>query len=795
MERYSSIKVKSAGDCRAYLEAHGYKRAPGKGGWNIPWRPGSDSGAMMVDKGDWYDHVKKEGGSIVDLAMKLHGYSFADAVNHLGVYLNLMPEQIPVHEDRRIVKEYIYTDASGAPAHKTVRYEPKDFRQFRYADGAWLPGLNGSPRYVYNLPAVMTAETVYLVEGEKDADTLAEHGLVGTTVPMGAEKWEACYTPFFAGKHVVILRDNDDPGEGHAKRVAWELREVAKSIRCTITSKEPKGDVSDYFAEGGTLAGLMELIKAAPVLKVEAEPASVRKQSAMDGAAKLNKTGPLKNYNWTVKVNGQGEEKNDKEPVHLREICKEIAARTGGFPKLVGSSMFDYRNGRIRYITNADELFAWISDVTGHNVEWSRSEGMASRAEVYASLWANADRYEQVSGVPGWPARADVFYAHGDLPAVDSALPYFNKLVSFFAPATEADHLLIRVMFASPLYFEPKIDRPMWVIDSEHGQGVGKTKLAEMLAYLYGCPGDPSSCEPLWVDSEQLQVEANFERVMRRVLSGQARQKRVMLLDNVEGYLKCQQLASMVTQGSMSGLAPYARGEETRPNDLTFVMTSNNATMNRDLISRSMFIHLVHPGFDVADWGRKVTAHIDAHRLKIIAEIRAVLERGATYEFTPCSRFREWERKVLAPMVGTLDNYSIVFKQNEERKASGDGERERADTIRDYFRFQIDAAGFDPEKYPIWLSSEVLRAWGAAAVPGLGGRIGSGVSHVLGTMIRCGMLPELAAEPKIFPHNGKKRCRGMMWNPQALESKKGEVYIFRLNDSSGKLETCRATEF
>jgi len=794
MERYSSIEIKRVGDCRDYLEKHGYMKAAGKAGWNIPWRPGSDSGAMVVEKERWYDHVKKEGGSIVDLAMRMHNYDFVQAVDHLGVFLNLRPTELPVYEERRVVKEYIYVDPEGTPAHKTVRYEPKDFRQFRYDNGQWLPGLTGATRYVYNLPAVMKADTVYFVEGEKDAETLGQRGLVATTIPMGAAKWEPCYTPFFAGKHIIILRDNDDAGEAHAHRVAWELRSVAKSIRCTTTSQSPKGDVTDYFAEGGTMDGLAKLVNATPAMVSGAEPPVSVIQSKADAVAKkLNQAGPLKNYRWGVTVKDDGSEKNEKEPMHIMEICREILARTAGFPKMVGSILFDHRNGKTRYLHNADELFAWLAEVTGYNVEWSRAEGMSSKNEIFAALCASAQRFEQISGVPGWPIRDDVFYAHGDLPKVDPGLPYFNKLMSFFEPATEGDAMLIRAMFASPLYYEPKVDRPLWVIDSTSGQGVGKTKMAEMLAYLYGVPGDVSSCEPLWVDSGQFQSEGTFDRVIRRVLSGQARQKRVFLLDNVEGYLKCQQLASMTTQGSMSGLAPYAKGEETRPNDLTFIITSNNATMNRDLISRAFFIYLNPPPAGTTDWCRNVVQHIEAHRLKIIAEIRAVLERGATYDFTPCSRFREWERKILAPMVGSMDNMSLVWKGNEERKQAGDGEHERADAVRDYFRLQLDTAGYDPDKHPVWLAGEVIRSWASEAVPGLGGRNGNGAMQVLKTMVRCGMLPELGAEPKIFPHKGKRRCRGMMWNPDAYNEGK-EVWLMRLSDT-GKLLACRADDF
>ena len=34
---------------------------------------------------------------------------------------------------RRVAAEYIYTDAGGTALYKTVRYDPKDFRQFRAA--------------------------------------------------------------------------------------------------------------------------------------------------------------------------------------------------------------------------------------------------------------------------------------------------------------------------------------------------------------------------------------------------------------------------------------------------------------------------------------------------------------------------------------------------------------------------------------------------------------------------------------------------------------------------------------
>jgi len=51
------------------------------------------------------------------------------------------------------------------------------------------------------------------VEGEKDAETLWQWGLIATTSPMGANKtWRDSYTEALAGAHCRIIPDQDPPG-------------------------------------------------------------------------------------------------------------------------------------------------------------------------------------------------------------------------------------------------------------------------------------------------------------------------------------------------------------------------------------------------------------------------------------------------------------------------------------------------------------------------------------------------------------------------------------------------------
>src|SRR5262249_1391019 len=85
-----------------------------------------------------------------------------------------------------IVAEYNYVDANGQLLYQVVRLEPKDFRQRRPdGKGGWTWNLKGIPRMLYRLPQVLKAvaegNTIYIPEGEKDADNLNRLGFVATT--------------------------------------------------------------------------------------------------------------------------------------------------------------------------------------------------------------------------------------------------------------------------------------------------------------------------------------------------------------------------------------------------------------------------------------------------------------------------------------------------------------------------------------------------------------------------------------------------------------------------------------
>jgi hypothetical protein len=121
--------------------------------------------------------------------------------------------------------------------------------------------MTGVERVPYRLPEVVAADTVWVVEGEKDADNLIARGLVATCNVGGAGKWRRAYARWLVDKHVFIVPDNDAPGRQHAMEVAAATFEGAASCKVVELPGLPeKGDVSDWFQQGH---GLDELLKLA----------------------------------------------------------------------------------------------------------------------------------------------------------------------------------------------------------------------------------------------------------------------------------------------------------------------------------------------------------------------------------------------------------------------------------------------------------------------------------------------------------------------------------------------------
>jgi putative DNA primase/helicase len=174
----------------------------------------------------------------------------------------------PTEHSSEIV--YDYHDAEGVLRYQVVRKAGKKFLQ-RRPDGAggWHWNMQGIAPLPYLLPELTRApadQIIFVAEGEKDCDNLANRDLPATCNHGGAGKWRAEISEWFKGRNVVILPDNDEPGRKHAADVARKLTGIAAMIRVLeLPGLQPKADVSDWLAAGGTRDELLCLAAAAPL--------------------------------------------------------------------------------------------------------------------------------------------------------------------------------------------------------------------------------------------------------------------------------------------------------------------------------------------------------------------------------------------------------------------------------------------------------------------------------------------------------------------------------------------------
>lgn len=219
------------------------------------------SKAIDLEKEIWFDHELDKGGGLADLIrMQEPDVSVVDRMAEFG-----LPKT-----GQRTETAYNYTDADGVIRYQVVRIDSSDGKTYRQRqiadDGNPIYSMTGVTALPYRLADIMNSTgPIFVCEGEKTADAVASLGLVATTAHGGAGRWWPSLNDYFRSRPVIILPDNDEPGERHARIVADALTGTARSIRVLRLPDLPrKGDAVDWVIMGGTKEKLVDLAKGCP---------------------------------------------------------------------------------------------------------------------------------------------------------------------------------------------------------------------------------------------------------------------------------------------------------------------------------------------------------------------------------------------------------------------------------------------------------------------------------------------------------------------------------------------------
>ena len=121
---------------------------------------------------------------------------------------------------------------------------------------------------LYGLSTLNQSEVVWVVEGEKDADSLHALGLACVTSGSTSTDRNADWSPL-AGREVVLWPDNDDAGRRYAERIVEIIEPLASSVSTVAVDAlglPERADCSDWLTLHPSL-GVEELSRLERVKK------------------------------------------------------------------------------------------------------------------------------------------------------------------------------------------------------------------------------------------------------------------------------------------------------------------------------------------------------------------------------------------------------------------------------------------------------------------------------------------------------------------------------------------------
>lgn len=214
------------------------------------------------------------------------------ALKSRELWPSLEHDKKPLSAKPQVTGQYEYRDRNGNLRYWKERLEPgrngqkKEFLFYHYNQEGERQSGRGANPVLYCEDRVSLATDVFFVEGEAHADFLNSWGFNATTLDCGtSSKLTLEQSHQLTGKNLVILPDNDAPGQKYAVHIASTMRGKAQSLKVVVLPGLPeKGDILDWQKTPGNNKGrFLEIIKATPEWEPETRenslPFSCRRMS------------------------------------------------------------------------------------------------------------------------------------------------------------------------------------------------------------------------------------------------------------------------------------------------------------------------------------------------------------------------------------------------------------------------------------------------------------------------------------------------------------------------------------
>jgi hypothetical protein len=260
------------------------------------------------------------------------------------------------------VATYNYEDLDGTLLYQVLRYEPKTFRQRRPNGKGWIWKLEDR-RVVYRWPDLrrFPDATIFVTEGEKDADRLWSINLCATTVAAG--KWTDECVQALTGRDIIILQDNDEAGRTKAIEAAKLLHGVANTVRVVLLPGLPqRGDISDWLDMGHSKDELEKVCFDAPLWEPQVEAAKPGNKPIRSPAINV-----WDDPDWSLLDTQRGSLPEFPLEVlspNLQEVIRRTSNGAGVTPAHVVVPLLGISSGLIGYSRRIKATTSWVQPAT-----------------------------------------------------------------------------------------------------------------------------------------------------------------------------------------------------------------------------------------------------------------------------------------------------------------------------------------------------------------------------------------------------------------------------------------------